>query len=62
LLFDPDIDKTEKSTQKRIREAREATIVLLPSLRDFSFDEEEQGMELITLGDYGRLDNLDKVA
>jgi len=47
---------------KRIRGAREAATVPLPSLSDFSSDEEEQAMERITLGDYVRLDNLDEVA
>jgi len=62
LLFDSNIDKTERALQKRIREPREAANVPLPGLGDFSSDEEAKVMERITLGDYGRLDNLHEVA
>jgi hypothetical protein len=62
LLIDFDIGKTEWAIQRRIREAREAATVPLPSLSGFSSDEEDQVMERMTLGDYGRLDNLDEVA
>jgi len=47
---------------KHNREAREATTISLPSLSDFSSDEAEEIMERFTLGDYGRLNNLDEVA
>lgn len=40
LLFNSDIDKTERDIRKAIWEARESTIVPLPSLSDFSSHEE----------------------
>jgi len=52
LLSDSYIDKSGGEIWRRIWEAREATIVPLPSLSDFSSDEEEQVMERITRGDY----------
>jgi len=51
-----------RTLRKHNREAREAATVSLPSLSDFSSDKEEDIMEHYTLGDYGRLDNLDEVA
>jgi len=51
-----------RTLRKHNREAREAATVSLPSLSDFSSDREEDIMERYTLGDYGRLDNLDEVA
>lgn len=62
LLSNYDIDKSGRAIRRRIREAREAAIVPLLSLSDFSSDKDEQVMERITLGDYARLGNLDKVA
>jgi len=40
LLFDSNIDKTERALRKRIGEAREAANVSIPGLGDFSSDEE----------------------
>lgn len=56
------IDKTEREIRKVIREEREAAIVPLPYLSDLSFDDEMEDVERITLGDYGRLNNIDDVA
>jgi hypothetical protein len=62
FIFYSNIDKTERVIWRRIREAREAATLSLPSLSDFSSNKEEQVMERITLGDFGRLNKLDKVA
>jgi len=53
---------TKLSENYRNREAREAAIVPIPCLSDFLSNEEEEVMEHITLGNYGRLDNIDEVA
>lgn len=55
LLFYSDIDKTI------LKAIREATIAPLPSLSDFSSDEEMGEPERITLWNYKRLDNIDEV-
>jgi hypothetical protein len=60
LLFD--IDKTRIAIRKAIREARDATTVSLPSLSDFSSNEETGELERVTLGDYGRHNNIDEVS
>jgi len=61
LLFDSDIDKIERAIQKVIQEAREAAVIPLPSLSDFSSDEEMGELERVTLGDHGNLDNINEV-
>jgi len=53
--------KTERSIRKLIREAKEEVDVLLPSLSDFSSNEEMGEPERIPLGDYMRLDNIIEV-
>jgi len=65
LLFGSDVDKTERWVRKAIPEVREVQIpVVVPLLHlsYFWFDEEMGGVERITVGDYGRLDNFDEVA
>lgn len=65
FLFNSNIDKIERAILKCIREARDVqieTIVSLPELSDFSYDEEMGYVEHITHGDYGRPENLDEVA
>jgi len=64
LHFDPYIDKTERALWKvarlaRLRTQQQETILI----QDYSSDESVMGDECrITLGDYGRLYNLDEVS
>jgi len=60
LLFNSNINKTKRAIRKSKR--REEVVVPLPNLSDFSSNKEIGDMECITLGDYGRLDNIDEVA
>jgi len=61
LLFNFNIDKTERAIRKAIKEAAEAATVPLSSLSDYSSNKEMGEPERITLGDYRRLDNIDEV-
>nr|ABN09114.1 hypothetical protein MtrDRAFT_AC174465g24v2 [Medicago truncatula] len=61
FVFDSDIDKTRELFENAIPEVREAATVPLPSLSDFSSDEKMGEPEHMTLGDYGRLDNMNEV-
>jgi len=62
--FDPHIDKTERALQRaarlaRVRTKQQEAIII----QDYSSDKSELGDERrITLGDYGRLDNLDELS
>ena len=63
LQFDPKIDKTEQAFRKAAWLARERTEQheTIP-IQDYSSDESEMRDERrITLGYYGRLDNLDEI-
>ena len=64
MHFDIFIDKTERALRKAVRIARERReqqeIIPIP---DYSSDESEMGEEhRVTLGDYGRLGNLEEVS
>jgi len=64
LYFDPDMDKTEQALRRAAQLARERTYQqeTIP-IQDYSSDESEMGEEhRITLGNYGRLDNLNEVS
>jgi len=64
LQFYPNMDKTERALRKAARIAREMTEQRKPiPIQDSSSEESEMGDHpLITLGIYGRLDNLEEVS